>query len=121
MKSIDPSYFKLFDQQAIDDDLEDETMPGQDSPAYLQALQAYLESGEARPEGRPEDKDRALLLVAQEQAAAAEITDLLPDVENMAWHLSLRRTIEKLWKESWYAPRMRTCYGLWDHMAPLSL
>ena len=41
----------------------------------------------------------------------------LEDVQTMAWHCSLERTVEMFCKEALYQPSQYTLYGVWDHMA----
>ena len=57
-------------------------------------------------------------LTALEHGLATAIMDSLEDVKNFSWHISLKRTIDALWQQSYYAPSPGTFYMLWDHMVP---
>ena len=50
----------------------------------------------------------------------AAILDIQTDVNNYAWHLSLKASMEASWQTCWRTPQESTLYGLWDHMAPWS-
>ena len=118
MKAIVPSYWKQFEEEVAAAELDTRELPGVDDPEYMKKLLQYLESAEDRADCRPEDEESLAVLCAHEAAAIGEIQARLPDIENMAWHNSLRRTMSRLWQISWNAPSSKVCYGLWDHMVP---
>ena len=115
--AVAPDYFQQFDQEVEDEGLNDALLPAPESPEYMQKLLDYLKAGEMREAVRPILEALLLLLVSHESAAIAAIEEVLPDVLNMAWHLALKATIDKLWREAWFLPQPKCCYGLWDHMA----
>ena len=117
--ALQPDYFAVWDDQVVEEDLVCEALPAADSPLFLKKLKEFLIDGETRgAANRPTDPDQLMMMVAAESAAAGEIDTVLADVENMHWHLALKRTIDSLWQSSWTAPQARIAYVFWDHMAP---
>ena len=47
---------------------------------------------------------------------SAALDKCIEDVTNMAWHLSLKRSIDALWQQAFHQPRDKITYALWDHM-----
>ena len=117
------AYFADWDDIARIEYLDEYELPGCDNPDYIEGLLEYLRDHEhtyaTEREALP-DADR-LALATVEFLFIEALEGSLEDVQNMAWHLTLKATVDRLWKECWYHPSALILYGLWDHMALLTL
>ena len=118
LQAVVPHYWQRFDEIVAEEELDTAVLPKQDSPGYWCKLLEYLLGAGESMTGRPMDEETQMKLCAHEAAASGEVASVMPDVDNMAWHLALKRSIQRLWEDSWYSPQSKVLYGLWDHMVP---
>ena len=118
IKCMIPPYWTEFEiQNGFEDDWE---LSPVDPPEYLEAMMLHirsheLEHGHLRTHMTEEAR---LQVTALETCLVSSIDDQIEDVRNFSWHISLKRTIDTAWQQSYYSPKAGCFYMLWDHMAP---
>ena len=118
--SILEHYMEPFDAMCEAEGLDEYHLPGPDDPEYCKKLIDFLrEHHTAHPEDRAGlSEEEANMLTTHEVVISDALEKEMEDITNMAFHLSLKRTLDQLWQQSWTAPEPRTVYILWDHMVP---
>ena len=94
-----------------------------DNPTYIADLVSYVQEQIDDPsESRSNlDAESLRLLQGHEHFWLSELEELLPSVQAMGFHLSLKRTVEHSWMRTWSTPEAYETGFLWDHMAILTL
>jgi hypothetical protein len=119
MRALLPNYFVAWDMTVELEYLDAYELPSCENPDYITKLVEYLENHQHdySDDRVPLEDEKQIALITFELEFIEGLVASLEDVQNMAWHFSLKRTVEMLWKEAWYQPSQYTLYGLWDHMA----
>ena len=122
ISALVPCYFNDWERVVKSEALDTYSLAAPDNPEYIKGLVQYVAGAERRhPEQRAHlSADDLVCLAALEIQAVSNLEAEMEDVANMAWHLSLKRTVDSLWAAHWNTPRPRVLYGLWDHMVPKS-
>ena len=117
-----PGYFDEWNQTVECECLDEYELGKANNPNYISGLLEYVKDHEDNcADLRRLDEDKLLQLQTVEFMLREGLEGCMVEVENMAFHLSLKRTVDHLWDECWYRPKITTLYGLWDHMALLTL
>ena len=122
IQAIVPAYFSVWDRLAAEiyDTYELEPC---DDVNYISELLVYLRA-HATAQAHLRNglsAEQTFDLVAHEVSMVQDLEQQLPDLRNMSWHLSLKETVQALWRAAWAHPGQDTAYAVWDHMATRAL
>ena len=118
LESLWPNYFEAWDKTVKEDLLDERELSGTSNPEFVAGLRDYVQAQEdVHEEERAArlTEEQQVRLVAEEIEFGKELGAQLESVQNIYWHLSLKATVEALYRSCWESPSPGTIYGLWDH------
>lgn len=120
ISAVLPSYWDDWHRQVEAEHLDVYHLEAPDNPDYITGMIEYVRTHEASHAACRSglDAEQLLRLVALEASMVEQLEPEVEDVQNIAWHYSLKRSVEVLYEAHWNSPRVKTQYAIWDHMAP---
>ena len=113
-------YFDDEFHQVVDDlKLDSRELSRASNPKYLEHLMQYIDNHKtANQEARADlDQEKLLLLETHEHFLIQDLSKLVDKVSAIAFHYSLKRSLDEAYDRCWQSPEALTTYFLWDHMA----
>ena len=119
IEDVCPAYFEKWDRRVAEDFNIKELEPPDDI-IYISQLILYVRHHEhdQQPVRSELAADKKFELTTHEVALVEGLSSHEEDLKNMSWHLSLKVTIDNIWRGCWSFPADATVYCVWDHMAP---
>ena len=120
INAVCPDYWTAWHARVERDHLDVYHLEAPDNPDYILGMIEFVgEHEHTHQELRSTlDADSLMHLVACEASLISQLEPEVEDVKNIAWHYSLKRSVDLLFQAHWTAPKPKTQYAIWDQMAP---